>query len=141
MYASYADLISAHEERTIVQLADENGDGVADTAVIDAALAKADAEIHARVSRRYAVPLDPVPALAVQLATTLAIGFLYARRPGDMPTSIKEGVSSAKSLLDSIGAGRAMFGESTPPTPDASNLDVRISSQPRIFNRTGMKGF
>jgi len=140
-YATYTDLITAHEEVTIIQLSDDNHDGIADVAVIDAVLAQADDEIHARIATRYAVPMNPVPALAKRLAVSLAIGLLFARRSGDLPLSVKEQVQSAKKLLDRIGEGKADFGAAALPVSDAIHLDVRMQSQPRIFNRTRMKGF
>jgi len=140
-YATYQDLIQIHDERTIIELSDDNGDGVADVAVIDAALAQADAEIHARVSRRFAVPLSPIPALAISLAATLVVGLLHARRSGELATSLKDSVQAAKKLLDRIGEGKADWGESVQPISDTAHMDVRIQSQVRVFNRQTMRGF
>ncbi|MDQ6974103.1 MAG: DUF1320 family protein, partial [Mariprofundaceae bacterium] len=89
----------------------------------------------------YAVPMSPVPALAKRLAANLAVGLLFARRSGDLPLSVKEQVQSAKRLLDRIGEGKADFGAAVLPVSDAIHLDVRITSQARIFDRTRMKGF
>ncbi|MDQ7002657.1 MAG: DUF1320 domain-containing protein [Ghiorsea sp.] len=140
-YATYADIINAHEETTIIELSDDNRDGIADVGVIDAVLGQADDEIHARIATRYAVPMNPIPALAKRLAVSLAIGLLFARRSGDLPLSVKEQVQSAKKLLDRIGEGKADFGATALPASDAVHLDVRMTSQVRIFSRTRMKGF
>jgi len=141
MYSSYADLIKQHDEQYLIQLSDDNNDGVADTAIIDEAIAKADAEINARISNRYAVPMNPVPVLAKSLSATLAIGNLYSHRGMDKPQTVTEDVAAAISLLNRIGDGKAGWGEASLPEPDATTLDVRMTSQTRIFNRTGMKGF
>ncbi|MDQ6974705.1 MAG: DUF1320 family protein, partial [Mariprofundaceae bacterium] len=70
-------MVTAHEEATIIQLSDDNHDGIADATVIAAVLAQADDEIHARIANRYAVPMSPVPALAKRLAANLAVGLLF----------------------------------------------------------------
>ena len=140
-YSTYADLIKVHDEQYLIQLSDDNGDGQADTPVIDEAIAKADAEINARVSNRYSVPLNPVPALATSLSAILAIGALYSRRGMEKPESVKDDVASVVRLLDRIGDGRASWGEATEPAPDTSTLDVRITSQPRVFSRDSTRGY
>ena len=90
---------------------------------------------------RYTVPLNPVPALAVSLSAILAIGNLYSHRGTPKPETVKDDVKSAITLLDRIGTGKATWGESTPLAADTTTLDVRISSQPRTFDRTTMRGF
>lgn len=140
-YSVYADLTHAHDEQFLIQLSDDNSDGVADTLVIDQAIAKADAEINARVAKRYTVPMNPVPALASSLSAILAIGFLYSRRGMNKPDSVKEDVSNAIKLLDRIGEGKATWGDAAEPIADNKTIDVRITSQTRVFSRTSMKGF
>jgi len=140
-YATYADIILNHDERIVIELSDDNGDGIADVAVINAVLAQADAEINARISTRYAVPMHPVPALAKSLAASLAVGLLYARKSGDLPLSVKESMQSAKKLLDRMGEGKADWGESIQPVTDTVHMDVRMQSQARVFDRTKMRGF
>jgi len=140
-YSVYADLINAHDEQFLIQLSDDNADGVADTLVIDQAIAKADAEINARVSKRYTVPMNPVPGLATSLSATLAVGFLYSRRGMNKPDSVKEDVAAAIKLLDRIGEGKATWGDASEPVADNNTVDVRITSQTRVFSRNSMKGF
>jgi len=140
-YSSYADLIKKHDEQYLIQLSDDNGDGIADAAVIDEAIAQADAEINARVSRRYAVPMNPVPKLAASLSATLAVGMLYSHRGMDKPQTVTDDVSAAIKLLDRIGDGKAGWGEAIAPVADKTTLDVRMHSQARTFNRTSMKDF
>jgi len=140
-YATYADIILNHDERIIIELSDDNGDGIADVAVVNAVLAQADAEINARIATRYAIPMNPVPALATPLAASLAVGLLYARKSGDLPLSVKESMQSAKKLLDRIGEGKADWGEPIQPLTDTVHMDVRMQSQTRVFDRTKMRGF
>jgi len=141
MYSTYADLIKKHDEQYLIQLSDDNNDGVADTSVIDEAIAQADAEINARVANRYAVPLNPVPALATSLSAVLAIGNIYAHRGMDRPETVKEDVKAAIALLNRIGEGKSTWGDATEPEADISTLDVRMTSKPRVFDRGSLKGF
>lgn len=140
-YSTYADLIDAHDEQYLIQLSDDNNDNIADANVIAKAIASADADINARISGRYAVPLQPVPALATSLSAKLAVGYLYSRRGMDRPDTVKDDVKAALALLDRIGNGSATWGEASAPTADSSTLDVRMTSQPRIFDRQSTKGF
>lgn len=140
-YSTYADLIKVHDEQYLIQLSDDDDDGVADADVIDQAIAKADAEINARVSNRYAVPMNPVPALATSLSATLAVSNLYSHRGMDKPETVKDDAAAAIKLLDRIGEGKATWGEATEPEADTASLDVRMTSKTRVFDRDSMKGF
>ncbi len=141
MYSSYVELIKKHDEQYLIQLSDDNNDGIADATVIDEAIAQADAEINARISKRYAVPMNPVPALAKSLSATLAIGILYSHRGMEKPQTVIDDVAAAIKLLDRIGDGKAGWGEAISPISDTTSLDVRMTSQTRVFNRNNMKGF
>lgn len=140
-YSTYADLIAAHDEQYLIQLADSDNNGIADPEKIAQAIEAADADINARVSSRYAVPLNPVPALARSHSAILAISFLYSRNGQDKPQSVIDDVKAVHKLLDRIGEGKATWGEATEPVADASTLDVRMSSQTRVMNRTSLRGF
>ncbi|RMF15194.1 MAG: DUF1320 domain-containing protein [Alphaproteobacteria bacterium] len=140
-YASYQDLIEAFDEQLIIQMSDDNGDGVADAAVIDQAIASADAEIDASIGTRFAVPLNPVPRLAVRFSCALAVAWLYTRRGVDKPASVLDAERAARDMLKRIAAGQATWGEPVAAAPDTSELDVRTSSATRVFDRGRLTGF
>ncbi|MCX7017107.1 MAG: DUF1320 family protein [Candidatus Sumerlaeota bacterium] len=56
-YATLDDLEKRIAPQTLVELADDDGDGAADAEVVAAALADADAAIDSYLSARYATPL------------------------------------------------------------------------------------
>ena len=58
-YCTADDLYAAFGEREIVELTDRTGSGIADAAVIAAAIARASDEIDGYCRARYAVPLPP----------------------------------------------------------------------------------
>lgn len=140
-YSTYQDLIAAFDEQLIIQMSDDNGDGVADQAVLDQAIRAADAEIDARVGNRYAVPLSPAPRLATSISAALAVAWLYTRRGVDKPQSVIEAERAARDLLNRIAAGTASWGEAITPAPDQTTLDVRVASSPRGFGRNLLKDY
>jgi phage gp36-like protein len=71
IYISQADLEAVIPADELLQLADRDGDEVTDTAVVNAAIASAESQVHDLLTRRYALPLDSTD--------TLLMGFL---RPG-----------------------------------------------------------
>ncbi len=85
-YISNADIQTRLGNTTYVQLADDNGDGVADTAVVDEARVAAEGELDSYLAVRHAVPVDVTahPDLAGVLksaALDLAEYRLRLRRP------------------------------------------------------------
>ncbi len=66
--------------QTLIQLTDDDKDGVADAVVIAEAIAQADAEIDSYLGSRYSIPVSPVPALLTKLSTAIAAWNLYGHR-------------------------------------------------------------
>jgi phage gp36-like protein len=80
-YCTASDLTnSGLSSATLIQLTDDNGDGVADAAVIAEAIAQADAEIDGYLGGRYAIPVAPVPALLRNLSVAVSAWKLYSHR-------------------------------------------------------------
>lgn len=78
-YSTQSDLLERISEPELIQLTDDAGAGVIDSAKVTAAIREADATIDAYASRRYNIPLvvtDQVRALSARLA----IYFLEVRR-------------------------------------------------------------
>lgn len=79
-YSTQADIAKLLTPAQLVQLTDDNADGVADAANVTEAIAQADAEIDGYLGSRYTVPVSPVPALLRQLSVAISIWRLYSRR-------------------------------------------------------------
>jgi phage gp36-like protein len=80
-YCTQADITnSGLSSAELVRLSDDNGDGVADPAVVAKAIADADAEIDGYLGARYTIPVAPVPALLTKLAAAIAAWNLYGHR-------------------------------------------------------------
>lgn len=85
-YVTNADVIERMGTSTAVQLADDNGDGTADTGVLDEARLSAEAEVNSFLARRYQTPIDLIvhPELVDMLAgitLDLVEDRLRSRRP------------------------------------------------------------
>jgi hypothetical protein len=85
------------------QVADTDGSGEIDPALVDRALVDADAEIDAALVGRYALPMDPIPDLLVRVASDLARESLYTDAPPDV---VSGRAKRARELLAQIAAGQ-----------------------------------
>lgn len=108
-YISNADLIARVGAAAAMQLADDNGDGTADAAVLDEVRLGAEGEVNSYLGRRYAVPVDVTsrPELADMLATvTLDIAELRlrGRRPPAPEDAVRQ-AGSAREWLARIADG------------------------------------
>jgi len=137
MYATVADLQAQLRANELTQLADDDADGTADQAVLDRAIADAQAEIDGYLGTRYTVPLATVPTLIRRLAVDLAIWNLYCRR--DLMTDARKlQYESARKILKGLAEGTVTLG--LPPSQQASPPPSIVSGD-RLFTRTRTRGF
>lgn len=135
-YASLTDLRNKLDEDTLIQLTDDADTGAIDTAVIDAALEEADAEINKYLGKQYAVPLATVPTMVRYMAADIAIVNLYGRKQG-APDHRQDKYEKHLAFLEKVAVGEEELGVDTPMRSDS----VQISSSERIFSREKLKGF
>ncbi|MDX2469078.1 MAG: DUF1320 domain-containing protein [SAR324 cluster bacterium] len=97
MYSAMGDLLHLVSEGELIQLTDDDGFGVVDPLLVDAALERADQKIDSYLgSLTDQLPLDPVPAIITQVSAKLGLFELYLRRQAELPESW---VIERKSLL------------------------------------------
>lgn len=101
-YAIKSDLETRFGADEILQLADRDGSGTADTGVVDAVLADADVEIDGYVSVLYTLPLLTAPALLKQLACDISRYRLWKDRASEQ---VRQGYEDAVATLKRISAG------------------------------------
>ncbi|MDH5637347.1 MAG: DUF1320 domain-containing protein [Nitrospinota bacterium] len=101
-YITRTDMETRYGADEILSLADRDGDGAADTGVIEAALEDATAVIDSHLVGRYTLPLNPVPAVIVRLACAMARFHLYDEAPTQKVT---EEYQAAVSALQKIASG------------------------------------
>lgn len=141
-YCTVEDIKGQLDERDLVQLTDDDDTGVVDLDHVNQAITDADAEINGYLGTRYAVPLDPVPAVIGKYAVDIAIYNLESRRRG-ASESRKERYDNAIGYLRLVAKGTVTLGVNDPEdTPRESEAPKLASSNPpRVFSRDTMKGF
>lgn len=138
-YSATADILNQIPETTLIQLTDDNDQGVVDDGVVSRAIADADAEIDGYCGVDYTVPFDPVPSIIRAVSVDIAIYRLYARRKG-APEDRKTRYGAAVRFLRDVSAGRVSLGASAPAPVNTGNT-VSVDSNTRIFTRTKMQEY
>ncbi|WP_157831920.1 gp436 family protein [Thalassospira marina] len=105
-YVSATDLGNRIGADQLTRLADRDGDGVADTGVIEAAIAEADGVIDGYLTGRYELPLSNPPALLTSIACDL---ILYALHPWGAPEEVRNRRNDAIKMLQSIADGKVVL--------------------------------
>lgn len=124
-YATLQALIDRFTETELSQVADPLGTGEIDQAVIDRALADADAEIDGALIGRYLLPLQQIPLLLVRIACDLARESLYIDSP---PKEVTSRAERARALLASIAKGVTRLDLPAPPSESSVAGLVEIVS-------------
>ena len=137
-YASQPLLLERFGERQLLELADRDCDGVADTAVVDRALVDADAEIDGYVGRRYPLPLSPVPPRIVSLAVDIS---WFRLHPSAAPDDVRQRYEDALTALRDIADGKAVLdaGGAQPDSVSGGGPEARAAE--RVFSRNTLSGF
>lgn len=129
-YAAQADLVARFGEVEIGQVADTDGSGEIDAALVARALADADAEIDAALAVRYQLPLATVPPLLTRIACDLARFALYTDQ---VPQAVELRAKNAVKMLADIAAGRVSLGLAEAPDAAGSGNAVAVRAPSRIF--------
>ncbi len=130
---------------TYVQLADDDGDGLADVEVVDEVRLGAEGEVNSYLGQRFAVPIDLVkfPELAGVLKTIsldLAEHRLRVRRP-PIPASAIRQRDQAIDWLARIAAGTlALPATGVPLSSDRSPIADSVGDA-RILSRDELSDF
>jgi phage gp36-like protein len=139
VYATVDDLKRRFAAAFLVTVADDDGDGVADTPLLEQALSDASALINLELGRRYAVPFGaPVPLMIGQLACVLAARNLARRSPATAGTLHRGDFADAEHLLARLAegvvvlAGRGLLARAVTTLRDG---------QSRVFSREDLDGF
>jgi phage gp36-like protein len=122
------------------------GDSAVDTALVDADIEAAEAEIHSYLAQRYTVPVtDPE---AVKLCRAWALILLeeaaYAAIPGrDLPKAITDRAAAVRERLTAVAEGKLSLGTAAEiADADTSPGADFISDGPDpVYSRDQMEGF
>ena len=139
-YITNSDIETRVGSAAYVQLADDDGDGAADTAVVDEIRLAAEAEVDSYLARRFAVPVDVSvhPELAAVLASVtldLAEYRLRQRRP-PVPNTAVDRHEHAIAWLSAVADGVIQLPALT-PLPDTRSRGTLGAAfgEPRVLSR------
>jgi len=114
MYCTQSDLEKRIDPQLLRALTDDDADGLADTVVIDAAIADADSVIDTYLRARYTTPFIAVPDAIRSISAAVAIYFLLARRREIVPVEHLKRYESAIRLLDQLARGEVALDAGQP---------------------------
>lgn len=135
-YATKQNMIDRFNEREVIALTDRIDAGVVDDAVLNAALADADAEINPYLEGRVALPLTTVPVILRGYACDIARYRLTGS--GVMETDIiRKRYDDAIAFLKAFAAGKVSLGldNLNQQAPAPSGGAVKFSNAGTIFSR------
>ncbi len=138
-YSTLAGLTDSFGAEELVQLTDRENVGAIDEAVVNKAIASADAEIDGYLAAGgYVVPLSPVVPLVVDLAEALVRYRLYKDHPTEsVSTRAKEARDVLKSLAD--GTMSLSTGGQSGSAGSAGNAEVEAPD--RVFTSDTLRDF
>lgn len=109
MYAVKQDIVDRYGEDMLYSMTDRDSDQIMDPAAIDRALTDASAEIDSYVSRKYRVPLVPVPDVVKEKCVDIAV-YRLADRPGAYTEERRKRYEDAIAWLKDVSDGKAALG-------------------------------
>jgi phage gp36-like protein len=138
-YCTLADILDKIPESEVINMTDDEGEGVVNQGRVNDAIADAQALIDSYAGKRHNVPLDPVPRVIQRAACVIAIYNLFARRLGAPEEWQRRHEAQVRWLRD-LADGKVTLGGGDPTgTPNAE--PVLAQSQTRIFSRDTLKDF
>lgn len=138
-YATQTDLTDRFGAVELAQLTDRASGQVIDTAVLDRALADADAEIDSYLATRYALPLASTPVVLVRLAADMARYRLFDDR---VTESVRVRYQDAVSLLKRLASGEVRLdGAATQPAAASDSSGIAVRSPDQVFGADALSGY
>ncbi len=139
-YATPAQIGERYDANVLVTIADRDGDGSADSAVLERALADASAEIDTYLAAKYDLPLSSTPEVLTRLAVDIAV-YRLASEAGPATEERRQRYDDAVALLRRLASGEASLGLPSPGEPSRAYTSAgSVTGRPRRFSRETMRG-
>lgn len=139
-YASLADLIERAGEDEILQVADRDGDGVADPDVVEAALIHADNQTNGYLAVRFTLPLATVPDLLRTWCVSIARYQLH--RDGAPDYVVRDYKDALSALKDMVRGDVSLpIGVDDPAPAPSNGGNVSIVGPEPVFSADKLKGW
>ncbi len=131
-YCTEQNLIDRYGETELIQLTDQANAAAIDTAVLNSAIADADAEINSYLTA-YALPLATIPANFERMACDITRYYLFG---SSVPELVQKRYDNAIGYLKLVAKGGINIAPDTSGTVAApSSDDVEFQSSPSVFSR------
>ncbi|MBA4382760.1 MAG: DUF1320 domain-containing protein [Sideroxydans sp.] len=138
-FASKANMIARFGEPEVIALTDRQNLGVVDDAVLDGALAEADAEIEPYLAPRHKLPLANVPKILTGFACDIARYRLCGAGVTETD-EVRNRYKDAIKFMDSVASGKLGLGLDAANNVAAPTNTVQFSAPGgRVFDR-GARG-
>jgi len=135
MYCTQDDLKEQISEQTMIELADDDGDGVPDAGIIDALITESGDMIDSYLRDKYLVPFTDPPVLIKRICRNLTVCALYRRRLENLPDSIRDLQQEQLALLEKLASGQVRIGApvaDADPAQDRGYYQVKRTDDERI---------
>lgn len=137
VYATLANMIDQFEEREVLALADRDGDGVADAAIVDYALRRASVTMDAYLAARYPLPLSSVPEQLMDICCDIARYKLCGSGVTETE-EVRNRYKDALRMLEQIRDGKLDIGLSVSGQAPAKSAPVQVAGGARTFTRESL---
>ena len=138
-YCTLADIVNHLPQAVLIQLTDDTTVQTAvNEDVLDDHITNAGDTIEAYLRGRYTLPIDPVPPMLTEIAVSLVVNDLYARRPETHDEPPKLWVQRQKEALHQLElmqAGKITLGVSGLSAEDPKVIEIRVNGRRREFGR------
>ncbi|MBF0517991.1 MAG: DUF1320 domain-containing protein [Nitrospirae bacterium] len=141
-YCGSDDIAASISLANTIQLTDDDGIKVINSARLNAAIAAADEIINGYLRGRNTVPLNPVPGLIRGISVDITTFKLYERRfTTELPQSIQQRYDNAVKLLREIQSGAVVLDIAVPASPASGCFTGNKTASDREFSKDVLKGF
>lgn len=139
-YTTATELATRYGPELLIRLTDraEPAAGVMDQAVVEAAIAEADALIDGYLAKRYALPLSTTPSLIGTLSRQIAVHVLHPWQPDE---KIEKDHAAALRQLQDLARGLITLPDAAAVSAETSGGGVRTNDRDRPMTEDSMKGF
>ena len=141
MYCTLDDLKKDISETELIQLTDDERTGAVNEDRVNAAAGDAAELIDGFLRGRYALPLNPVPAIIKTIAKEITIYRLYLRRKRQSITQqMTDSYNAQMKLLGQIQKGDVNLGagevrSEAEGTPSAGSYKTNKTAEDRVFSK------
>ena len=141
-YATQQDLIDRYGEDTLIQLTDRTNlpATTIDASVVATAITDAEELADSYLSKRYSVPLSPVPGVLTRVICQIALYVLHGRG-SEKDDPVTRDHERALAWLKDAGKGNVQLESDGAAAAQTAGGSVQTISPDRVFSRESLGGF